>query len=108
MQQSLFDVLAVPAEKLKYEAFQRGEPVGHAALLEMCYQLHIQGYTHYGIAALIEVLRYKHAITNDPSSEFKFNNNYRAFMAREIMQENHMLEGFFSTRKSVADLTEDY
>jgi hypothetical protein len=30
MQQSLFDVLAVPAEQLKYEAFQRGKPVGHA------------------------------------------------------------------------------
>jgi hypothetical protein len=52
-------------------------------------------------------LRYEHAITNDPSSEFKFNNNYRAFMAREIMQKP-MLEGFFSTRKSVADLSEDY
>jgi hypothetical protein len=29
-------------------------------------------------------------------------------MAREIMQNNPMLEGFFSTRKSVADLSEDY
>jgi hypothetical protein len=82
--------------------------VGHAALTKMCYSSMHQGYTHYGIAALIEVLRYEHAITNDPSSEFKFNNNYRAFMAREIMQKTLMLEGFFSTRKSVADLTEDY
>jgi hypothetical protein len=108
MQQSLFDVLEVPAEQLKYEAFKEANPWVMPALLEMVYKLHIQGHTHYGIAALVEVLRYKHATTNDPNSEFKFNNNYRAFMAREIMQENPIFEGFFSTRKSVADLTEDY
>jgi len=107
MQPSLFDVLEVPAEKLKYEAFKEANPWVMPALLKMVYKLHIQGHTHYGIAALVEVLRYEHAITNDPSSEFKFNNNYRAFMAREIMQKP-MLEGFFSTRKSVADLSEDY
>jgi len=56
----------------------------------------------------VEVLRYDYALTNDPSSEFKFNNNYRAFMAREIMLNNPLLDGFFSTRKSVADLSEDY
>ena len=108
MQISLFDVLAVPAEKLKYEAFKEANPWVMPALLEMVYKLHRQGHTHYGIAALVEVLRYQHATTNDPNSEFKFNNNYRAFMAREIMQENPIFEGFFSTRKSVADLTEDY
>ena len=108
MQPSLFDVLAVPAEMLKYEAFKEANPWVMPTLTKMCYQLMHRGYTHYGIAALIEVLRYEHAITNDPSSEFKFNNNYRAFMAREIMQENPIFEGFFSTRKSVADLSEDY
>ena len=107
MQLSLLAELDVPAERLKYEAFKQANPWVMPALLQMVYKLHIQGHTHYGIAALIEVLRYEHAITNDPSSEFKFNNNYRAFMAREIMQKP-MLEGFFSTRKSVADLLEDY
>ena len=78
MQPSLFDVLAVPAEMLKYEAFKEANPWVMPTLTKMCYQLMHRGYTHYGIAALIEVLRYEHAITNDPSSEFKFNNNYRA------------------------------
>jgi hypothetical protein len=68
MQQSLFDVLDVPAEKLKYEAFKEANPWVMPALLEMVYKLHIQGHTHYGIAALVEVLRYKHATTNDPST----------------------------------------
>ena len=107
MQLSLLAELDVPEVLLKYEAFKTATPWVMPPLTKMCYQLMHRGYTHYGIAALIEVLRYEHAITNDPSSEFKFNNNYRAFMAREIMQKP-MLEGFFSTRKSVADLTEDY
>ena len=108
MQQSLFDVLVKTPEMIKYEAFKEANPWVMPALLQMVYKLHIQGHTHYGIAALVEVLRYQHATTNDPTSEFKFNNNYRAFMAREIMQENPIFEGFFSTRKSVADLSEDY
>ena len=108
MQLSFFDVLNDTPERLKYEAFKEANPWVMPALLDMVYKLHIQGHTHYGIAALVEVLRYQHATTNDPTSEFKFNNNYRAFMAREIMQENPIFEGFFSTRKSVADLLEDY
>jgi hypothetical protein len=108
MQLSFFDVLAISAEQLKYEAFKEANPWVMPQLLQMVYKLHGQGHTHYGIAALVEVLRYQHATTNDPTSDFKFNNNYRAFMAREIMQENPIFEGFFSTRKSVADLSEDY
>lgn len=108
MQLSLLAELDVPAERLKYEAFKEANPWVMPALLQMVYKLHIQGHTHYGIAALVEVLRYQHATTNDLNSEFKFNNNYRAFMAREIMQNNPMLDGFFSIRKSVADLSEDY
>lgn len=105
MQISLFDVLAKPAELLKYEAFKEANPWVMPTLTKMCYQLIDRGYTHYGIAALIEVLRYEHALTSDPSSEFKFNNNYRAYMAREIMQKP-MLQGFFETRKSAADTQE--
>ena len=108
MQQSLFDVLVKTPEMLRYEAFKEANPWVIESLTKMCYNIYNNGRDHYGIAALVEVLRYQHATTNDPNSEFKFNNNYRAFMAREIMQENPIFEGFFSTRKSVADLSEDY
>jgi hypothetical protein len=108
MQQSLFDVFITSDEMLKYEAFKKANPWVLRTLTRMSYELQERGYKHYGIAALIEVLRYEYALTNDPSSDFKFNNNYRAFFAREIMQMNPSLDGFFSTRKSVADQTEDY
>jgi hypothetical protein len=108
MQLSLLAELDVPAERLKYEAFKEANPWVIERLTQMCYALYNNGHNHYGIGALVEVLRFQHSCTYDPNSDFKFNNNYRAFMAREIMQNNPMLEGFFSTRKSVADLSEDY
>jgi hypothetical protein len=108
MQLSFFDVLNDTPERLKYEAFKEANPWVIQSLTKMCYNIYNNGRDHYGIAALVEVLRYQHAIAEDPNSEFKVNNNYRAFMAREIMQNNPMLDGFFSTRKSVADLSEDY
>jgi hypothetical protein len=108
MQLSLLAELDVPAELLKYEAFKEANPWVLPKLTRMCFELKDRGFWHYGIAALVEVLRYEYALTNDPSSEFKFNNNYKAFMAREIMQNNVLLDGFFETRKSVADLSEDY
>jgi hypothetical protein len=108
MQLSLLAELDVPAELLKYEAFKEQNPWVLPKLTRMCFELKDRGFWHYGIAALVEVLRYEYALTNDPSSEFKFNNNYKAFMAREIMQNNVLLDGFFETRKSVADLSEDY
>jgi hypothetical protein len=108
MQLSLLAELDVPAELLKYEAFKQANPWVLPKLTRMCFELKDRGFWHYGIAALVEVLRYEYALTNDPSSEFKFNNNYKAFMAREIMQNNILLDGFFETRKSVADISEDY
>jgi hypothetical protein len=108
MQQSLFDVLVKTPEMLRYEAFKKANPWVIESLTKMCYNIYNNGRDHYGIAALVEVLRYQHAVAQDPNSEFKVNNNYRAYMAREIMQNNPMLDGFFSTRKSVADLSEDY
>ena len=108
MQQSLFDVLVKTPEMLRYEAFKEANPWVIESLTKMCYNIYNNGRDRYGIAALVEVLRYQHAVAQDPNSEFKVNNNYRAYMAREIMQNNPMLDGFFSTRKSVADLSEDY
>ena len=63
MQQSLFDVLDVPAEKLKYEAFKEANPWVIERLTKMCYALYNNGHNHYGIGALVEVLRFQHSTT---------------------------------------------
>ena len=52
-----------------------------------------------GIAMLFEVLRWQYAMnTNDQASEFKLNNNYRAFYARLLMEREPELQDYFETR----------
>ena len=60
MQQSLFDVLVKTPEMLKYEAFKEANPWVIESLTKMCYNIYNNGRDHYGIAALVEVLRYQH------------------------------------------------
>jgi hypothetical protein len=57
-----------------------------------------------GIGMLYEVLRWKHYVTTHGSEEYKLPNEYRAFYARKIMDQEADLAGCFNTRKSVADI----
>jgi hypothetical protein len=107
-QLSFFDVLAQPQALLDYEHFKEANPWVLPKLVEMCHNLKNNGIKRYGIAGLFEALRYQHALIDDPASDFKLNNNYRAFAARDIMLMNPTLDGFFETRRSVADLSEGY
>ncbi len=36
--------------------------------------------------------------TDDPTSEFRLNNDYRALYARQLMDNEPELDGFFETR----------
>lgn len=100
---TLFDDLEHP-HRVAYDAFIHANPWVLLRLAQLADTVRQRGHTHYGIAALVEVLRYEYHTTNDPSSDFKINNNYRAFMARDLMNLYPHLNGFFDTRKSVADL----
>lgn len=49
---------------------------------------------------LTEILRWSYQIqTDDPTSDFKINNNLRSRFARKIMAENPDLDGIFETRE---------
>jgi len=63
----------------------------------------IQGFgvEHYGIGAIWEVLRYKYLETY--GDVYKLNNNYRAWYARFLMENEADLEGFFQLRSSPHD-----
>lgn len=89
--------------RLKYGAFIAANEWLMPELEQRSLELLANGRTHYGIAALIEGIRYEYARTNDPNSHFKICNNYRAYMARDIMKKNPSLTGFFSLRDSRAD-----
>lgn len=71
--------------------------------VRMALRLKNNGVRRFGMQALFETLRYQVAATRDPLSDFKLNNNYAAWYAREIMRRYPNLDGFFETRKSESD-----
>jgi len=87
----------------RWQAFNYANPTVIVELTDMARRLKARGVEHYGIGALWEVLRYQRLVTDDPTSNFKLNDHYRAYYAREIMARNPDLEGFFATRRSAAD-----
>jgi hypothetical protein len=88
----------------RFQAFHHANPWVMERLTNMARRLKDRGIRQYGIAALWEVLRYDWTVrTDDPTSQLKLNNDYRAFYAREIMRRHHDLDGFFTTRRSQAD-----
>lgn len=83
----------------RFLAFHRANPWVMRRLVEMSRTLVGRGRRRIGIGMLFEVLRwdyYRH--TDDPTSEFKLNNNHRAYYARAIMADHPDLKDLFETR----------
>lgn len=99
---TLFDSLT-PSARRRYNAWTDANPWLMPELERRSLELIALGRTHYGIAALVEGIRYEYARLNDPNSHFKISNDYRAYMARELMERNPILRGFFALRGSRAD-----
>lgn len=79
--------------------FHHEHPNVYKQLVNLAYQWKDAGHQQLGIATLFEKLRWEwHVGTIRDSSGFKLNNNYRAFYARLIMDENPELRGMFNLR----------
>jgi hypothetical protein len=58
---------------------------------------------HWGIAAAFEILRWQRAMrTDDHNGDFKLNQNYRAWFARQIMHDHPDFTDIFRTRRTAA------
>jgi hypothetical protein len=81
------------------DAFLAANPWAVPELVERSRSLKAKGFTHYGIKALIEVLRWQHdeRVGNDGSG-FTINNNVAPLLARYVMRIAPDLDGFFATR----------
>ena len=86
-----------------FRVFHGANPHVYEKLREFALQARQSGRKHLGIAAVFERLRWwaSFEVTGD---EFKLNNNWRAFYARMLMEQEPELAGFFEVRKSVADV----
>ena len=82
----------------KFQEFHAENPQVYTALRDRALQLKRKGWNHYGIKAIVEVVRFHRALeTTDP--DFKLNNNYSSRYARILMDEEPELAGFFQTRE---------
>lgn len=79
--------------------FHTANPAVLLKLREMACGLVRRGQEKVSIYMLFEVLRWQHLLdTDDPSSEFKLNNNYRPYYARLLTMMDEELEGRFEMR----------
>jgi len=91
-----------------YEEFHRNNPRVFDELVKLAREAREAGATHYGIAALFEVLRWHRLKSGEviPDDDgFKLNNNLRAVYARKIMEQHLELAGFFRTRARAGEET---
>lgn len=87
----------------RFQTFHQANPHVYYALRDLAIGLKDRGWNHYGIKALFEVLRFKHAMRTNGDA-YKLNNNYTALYARLLMEREPYLRGFFETRKRTAAL----
>lgn len=85
----------------RFWLFHRANPHVYEALRESALRLKRGGWEHYGIARLVEGLRYQRSFQTT-SDDYKINNNHRAFYARLLMEREPALAGFFETREQKA------
>ena len=88
-----------PTIEEQFNAFHDTNPVVFYELVQLADELLLHGYTRGSMKMLFEVLRWERMLaTDDPSSEFKLNNNYTSHYARLVVQTYPRFEEFFETR----------
>ena len=71
-----------------------------AAMKRLAFRLRVAGVRRWGAKALWETLRYDLAINSNSQVGMPvLNNNFTAWFARRLMEEEPDLEGFFETRE---------
>jgi len=86
-----------PAEK--FEEFHRLNPLVADLLEGMANELIKRGRKKVGIKMLMEVARWSYQMdTDDPSSDFKINNNYAPYYARLLIERHPNWESVFELR----------
>jgi hypothetical protein len=70
-----------------------------AQALDIALQMRRKGFQHYSIWMIANVIRHHRHLTHGPDDGFKLNNNRLAYLARELMDDDARLAGFFETRE---------
>lgn len=87
----------------KFWTFHRANPHVYAILIDLAAQwIEVHGRNHLAIKMLFERARWEIAMETRDATGFKLNNNYTAFYARLMMEQEPSLAGAFSLRQQRA------
>lgn len=81
--------------------FHERQPAVMEDLIQLCRRWLARGQNAWSINGAFEVLRWQRRVAGlpDDHEEYKLNNSYRAWYAREIMRRHPELDGLFSLRE---------
>lgn len=83
----------------KFLTYHEANPHVFEKIVNYSFQLRTAGRKHYGIAAIIERIRWDYAVsTTTDDKGFKISNDFRSRYARLIEQKYPELKGFFRTK----------
>jgi hypothetical protein len=103
---NLFNENKDPSLPERFDKYHAENPQVYTSLVSLARQVMENNRSRkIGIGMLYEVLRWQYYLVTDGTEEYKLPNDFRAFYARKIMEQESDLAGCFNTRKSVADLT---
>lgn len=88
--------------QVRFELFDATNPHVYRELAMLARRAKRTGASKIGIAQLWEVLRWRHMLSI-AGDEYLLNNSFRAFYSRALMDREADLDGFFETRRSIAD-----
>jgi hypothetical protein len=91
------------AIKEDFETFHENHPEVYSHLVSLARQWKSATRNTIGIKTLYERLRWEYGIQGKDQYGFKLNNNYTAYYARLIMENNPELAGMFELRKVKQD-----
>ncbi len=81
------------------QAFHNAHPEVWKLFVHFTFTMIRKGYPNYSVNAIFERIRWEKDQGGDGISQFKLNNNYRAFYARRFMRMYPKHDGFFRTRE---------
>lgn len=82
----------------RFSRFLDVHPEIYAEFKRLAHHLLARGIRHYGAKAIMEVIRYRCAISGQGET-IRIDNNYTSMVARKLMDEDARFNGFFETRK---------
>lgn len=83
----------------KFAAYNREHPEVYRKLVNLAREAKGAGFTHYGMKALVERLRWHMTVERKSTEPFKIDNDLASRYARAIMLCECDLSDFFETRK---------